>query len=48
MFELVIVWASGERQVYEYDTPEQAEEGARNMLTANGEQITWWCVREAV
>ena len=40
-WELVIVWETGETQVYEYETEQDADRGAQNMLMAFGNQIQW-------
>ena len=48
MYELVIAWGSGEKEVYEYKTQEEAEQGAKNMEIALGEQIRWWGIRRKV
>lgn len=40
-YELVVVWANGEKDVYEYETREQAERGGENMKMALGNQIAW-------
>ena len=47
MWELVIVWDSGEKQVFKHDTEEDAEKGGRNMKMAFGNQIQWWGTRRA-
>ena len=46
-YELVIIWASGEHSVYIYPTEISAQCGVDGMLKANGEQISWWCIRRA-
>ena len=46
MWELVIIWASGEKEVVEYDSRQRATQGGRNYEMAFGTQVSWWCVRE--
>ena len=47
-FQLVVAWASGDTQVFTgYKTREEAEQGGRNMELALGEQVAYWCVRDA-
>lgn len=46
LYELVIVWENGDKDIYEYKTREDAEKGADNMKMANGEQIAWAGVRK--
>lgn len=48
MFELVIVWDSGETNVYEYATEEKAEQAGANMKMALGDQIAWYGSRRKV
>lgn len=45
-WELVIIWASGEKEVVEYDSRQRATQGGRNYEMAFGAQVSWWCVRE--
>ena len=44
MFELVVVWETGEKEIYTYPTQAEAEAGKRNFETAFGSQV-WVCVR---
>ena len=46
MWELVIIWASGEKDIVEYDSRQRATQGGRNYEMAFGTQVAWWCVRE--
>lgn len=46
MFELVIIWETGEKSIYEYATSERAEQAEKDMKLANGNQISWSCVRK--
>lgn len=41
MFELVVIWTSGEKDVYTYDKLADAETGEINMKTVFGNQIAW-------
>lgn len=45
MYELVIVWATGETEVFTYNTEKEAQESGYGMRTALGNQIEWWGVR---
>lgn len=47
-YELVIIWEDNEKQIYEYDTAEEAQKGADNMKMAFGNQIQFTCVRRKV
>lgn len=46
MYELVIIWADMEEQVFTYRTEKEAEKRVRGMLMALGEQIAHWYVRQ--
>ena len=45
-WELVIVWATDETDVYVYDTHEEAERAGYAMWSALGNQVAWRGVRE--
>ena len=46
-YELVVVWANGDRDVYgRYDSADAAEQSGANMRMALGNQIAWCGVRE--
>ena len=47
MYELVIVWASGETEVYEYEGRKAAENAGRGYRMAFGTQVAWYGVRRA-
>lgn len=47
MFELIVIWSTGDKNVYEYDTQEEAVIGAGRMRMAFGKQITWTGVRKS-
>ena len=44
-YELVIIWATGDKFIYVYDSEEAAIDGQASMKMANGNQISWSCVR---
>lgn len=43
---LVVIWETGEKQEYEYDTYEQAQNGEANIRMACGNQIRWTGIME--
>lgn len=46
MYELVIIWSDGGRQIYGgYDTEQDAEDAGAGMKIALGNQIQWYCTR---
>ena len=45
MFELVIIWSTGEKQIFPYATCERAEEVEAGYKMAFGNQVAWSCVR---
>ena len=48
MWELVVIWDTGEKTIYTYDSREVAERSAYNLRFALGMQVAWWCVRKKV
>lgn len=48
MYELIIVWDNGDKDIYTYNTQEEAERGADNMRMAFGNQVTWAGTRKAI
>lgn len=46
MFELVIVWSDGNKNIYEYNSQEEAEQAGANMKMALGNQIVWFGTRQ--
>ena len=46
-YELIIIWSNGDKNVYQYLTREDAEQGKRNMEMAFGNQIGWAGIRRA-
>ena len=46
MFELVIIWDTGEKDVYTYNTEIEAETSGKNFKMAFGNQISWFGVRK--
>ena len=47
MYELVVIWSTGEKEVYTYHTEDRAEKAAQDMKMAFGSQISWTGVRRA-
>lgn len=45
-YELVVIWDSGEKDVYDYETYEAAKQGEANMRMVFGYQIAWTCIKE--
>ncbi len=45
MFELIVVWFDGSKDVYKYDDREAAERGEQGMRMACGNQIQWTGIR---
>lgn len=46
MYELVIIWADMQEQVFTYRTAEEAEKRAQGMLMALGAQIVHYYIRK--
>lgn len=47
-YELVVVWYTGEKEIYEYDSETEAEQGEENMYLAFGRHQLWCCVRKKI
>lgn len=47
MYELIIIWTDGDKNVYPYQTEEEARYGERNMRMAFGNQVSWAGVRKS-
>lgn len=43
---LVVIWETGEKQMWDYRTEEEARAAERGMRIANGNQISWTSVFE--
>lgn len=43
-YKLIVVWYTGERNEYEFQTEEKAQEGERGFKMAFGNQITFTCI----
>lgn len=48
MYELIIIWEDGDKNIYKYNTEDEARKGERNMRMAFGNQISWSGVRKGV
>ena len=46
MYELLIIWDDGKREVYNYKTYEEAEKAGEGCKMAFGNQISWYGVKE--
>ena len=40
-YELIVIWQSGEKDIYPYESEDAAEKGKANMKMAFGNQISW-------
>ena len=47
MYELVIVWDTGEKEIHAYNTQEEAEIIGQGYKTAFGSQV-WYCTRRII
>ena len=48
MYELVIIWETGEKEITPYNTEQEAEQAESNMFKAFGNQITWSGIRRKI
>ena len=45
MYELVIIWINGDKDIWQYGDRDSAEKAGAGMEMAMGQQIEWWGVR---
>lgn len=48
MYELVVIWSNGDKNIYEYNDRRKAERAGNGMEMAFGNQISWCCVRPKI
>lgn len=46
-YDLVVIWCSGEQNIYPYYTEEVARDGEKSMKKVFGDQISYSYVRKA-
>ena len=47
-YELIVIWANGDKDIYAYKTEAQAERAEKGMIMANGNQIQWTGIRKQI
>lgn len=47
MYKLIVIWETGEKQVYAYKTEAEAEKAAQGFRMAFGKQVEWTGVTRA-
>jgi hypothetical protein len=47
MYELLIIWSDGDREIWNYNSYETAEKAGMDMKQVFGNQIEWYGVKEA-
>jgi hypothetical protein len=45
IWELVLIWADGDKNVFTYSSEDEAKQAEENMLRAHGNQISWTGIR---
>ena len=40
-YELIVIWETGEREVFEYDSEKEAREACNDFRMIFGNQVTW-------
>lgn len=48
VYELVVIWETGEKEVYEHMTKEEANRSLKYLQTVFGKQISWMGIRKGV
>lgn len=46
IYELIVIWDTGEKETYDYETLDAARQGEANMRMAFGCQIAWTGINE--
>lgn len=46
VWELVIIWDNGDKDIYKFRTEEEAVRGGKNLKMAFGNQIAWHGIRK--
>lgn len=47
-YELVVIWETGEKEIHEYRTEEEAREASNGYEMAFGHQVSWVGIRKVV
>lgn len=47
-YELVVIWDNGDKDIYEYETEDEAIRASEGMKVALGNQLRWAGVRKKV
>lgn len=45
IYELVLIWADGDKNIFTYSSEDEAKQAEENMLRAHGNQISWTGIR---
>ena len=46
VYELVVIWETGEKEVYDHMTEEEAQRSLKHMQFVFGKQISWMGIRK--
>lgn len=46
MYQLIVIWETGEKEIYDYVSREEAEKAELNMRMVFGNQIQWTGINE--
>lgn len=46
-YNLIVVWDTGEKEVFPYETEEEAERAEKGYKTAFGNQVSFTCINRA-
>ena len=47
-YELVVIWETGEKEVFEYDSEEKAQESCNGFKKIFGNQIAWTGTKKVI
>lgn len=48
MYKLILLWETGEKETYNYNTRDEAQITADNMKMCFGNQISWYGISEII
>lgn len=46
-YELLIIWQTGEKNIYKYSSEQKAQQGEKNMYKVFGNQILFSCINRS-
>ena len=47
-YELIVIWETGEKEIFEYATEEEAQKACNDFRTIFDNQVTWAGIRKRI